>query len=126
MVNHSCCPNSVRVFGCIPTLNGVTDEVMIVHANTNIPKGTEIVWSYIPPTTPYAVRREELLLKYGFTCSCMRCIKEKDGLSLVKAKFINEFSDQSAAAIAISHIETTREVPVELQRYLRVGYASVR
>lgn len=92
MINHSCSPNAVRVFGHIP-ISGTNDpgrsdfsdkiqgdEVMIVHANKSIAKGTEITWSYIPPAIPITERRDALLSKYGFTCNCLRCMQEEKAL----------------------------------------------
>ena len=93
MINHSCSPNAVRVFGHIPSSDSCDPsksefcdqiqgkEVMIVHANKAISKGTEITWSYIPPAIPLIERREALLSKYGFTCNCLRCIQEEKALT---------------------------------------------
>jgi hypothetical protein len=134
VINHSCCPNAVRVFGKYSQ-----EEVMIVHANANIPKGTEIKWSYLPPTAPLGVRRGILLSKYGFTCHCPRCAKEDEAIS--KAGFQGlcaradkgwssrdaNLRDQGETAISlISSIErifSTEKVPIESQRFLRVSYA---
>ena len=95
MINHSCNPNAVRIFGTIPTMNSIANqeaadilttttvrgqEVMIVHANTFMKKGTEITWSYLPATTPYHARREMLQSKYGFTCQCVRCTCEEKAM----------------------------------------------
>ncbi|KAL3812037.1 hypothetical protein ACHAXA_008943 [Cyclostephanos tholiformis] len=144
MINHSCCPNAVRVFGSIPTQNGIKSkkEVMIAHANANIPNGTEITWSYISPATPFAVRREMLLSKYGFTCHCPRCAMEDEAIS--KAEFQGLFAladrrwstrdsnlcDQRETAISlvssIERIFSTNQIPIESQRYLRVSYGLVR
>lgn len=92
MINHSCSPNAVRVFGHVPSSDSCgpsksTDlcdriqgnEVMIVHANKAISKGSEISWSYIPPAIPL-IERREALSKYGFTCNCLRCIQEEKAL----------------------------------------------
>jgi len=92
MINHSCSPNAVRVFGripngssCHPSGSEMCDqiqgkEVMLVHANKAIAKGTEITWSYIPPSNPLNERREALS-KYGFTCNCLRCVQEEKALT---------------------------------------------
>jgi len=92
MINHSCSPNAVRVFGripnsssCHPSGSEICDkiqgkEVMLVHANKAIAKGTEITWSYIPPSNPLNERREALS-KYGFTCNCLRCVQEEKALT---------------------------------------------
>lgn len=90
MINHSCSPNAVKVFGripssCLPNGTGFSEEiqgreVMIVHANMAIAKGTEIMWSYIPPSNPCNERREALLSKFGFKCNCSRCVQEEEAL----------------------------------------------
>ena len=86
MINHSCSPNAVRVFGRIPKSGSdfsdkiQGNEVMIVHANKSIAKGTEITWSYIPPAIPLTERREALSSRYGFTCNCLRCVQEEKAL----------------------------------------------
>jgi hypothetical protein len=159
MINHSCCPNSVKVFGRIPnittSLNGdnnssnatSTDrEVMIVHANTNIPKGTEITWSYLPPSTPYSIRHEALMTKYGFTCQCHRCIKEEmvytnqpkfsTMLSTLTQKIATQSPEDTKAiesvvlnleAYFVTPSTTTSTspsiIPNETQRFLRAGYS---
>ena len=91
MINHSCSPNAVKVFGripssCLPNGTGYNEEiqgreVMIVHANMSITKGTEIMWSYIPPSNPLNERREALLSKFGFKCNCSRCVQEEEALN---------------------------------------------
>ncbi|KAL7452754.1 hypothetical protein ACHAWC_004475 [Mediolabrus comicus] len=91
MINHSCSPNAVKVFGripssCLPNGTGLNEdiqgrEVMIVHANMAIAKGTEIMWSYIPPSNPLNERREALLSKFGFKCNCSRCVQEEEALN---------------------------------------------
>ncbi|KAL7529502.1 hypothetical protein ACHAXR_003000 [Thalassiosira sp. AJA248-18] len=152
-INHSCSPNAVRVFGRMPSPNGKTSssdidaiqgrEVMIVHANANIPKGTEITWSYLPPSTPFAARREMLQSNYGFTCRCMRCIKEEVALDLAECKELWTLSDAYWSLRDAKHHEqgeatmmhlvpslesafaSTEQLSNELQRYLRVGYASL-
>jgi hypothetical protein len=142
MINHSCCPNAVRVFGCIPALNGKTSEreVMIVHASANIPKGTEITWSYLSPATPFAVRRGMLSSKYGFTCQCTRCAKEEEALSIAELQGLFALADEGWSSrdtnrcdqgeeklvSSIERIFSTKQVPIESQRYLRVGFALVR
>lgn len=69
MINHSCSPNAVRIFAA--------GNIMVVHASMNVPQGTEIVWSYLPPTNPYPIRQERLSLQYGFCCRCHRCLGEQ-------------------------------------------------
>ena len=141
MINHSCCPNAVRVFGRLPSQNRKS-EVMIVHANAHIPKGKEITWSYLPPATPLAVRRGMLLSKYGFTCRCTRCAMEEEALSISEFQGLYALADRGwssrdlsqrdegeATITLVSSLErffSTKQIPIEAQRYLRVGYALVR
>jgi len=118
-------------------------EVMIVHANSNIPKGTEITWSYLPPCTPLAERRQNLLSKYGFTCQCMRCVKEEMALNVAEFKELRTLADscwsscdenqrnQWSATMKdlIPSIEkafaSTKEISNESQRYIRIGYSAL-
>ncbi|CAB9528449.1 Protein msta, isoform [Seminavis robusta] len=73
MINHSCTPNAVRVF--------VDGDWMVVHASSNIPKGKEIGWSYLPPILSYPSRKKQLEERHGFVCHCARCINEKEACS---------------------------------------------
>ena len=159
MINHSCCPNSVKVFSRMAaaasttSLNGdnnsssnatsIDTEVMIVHANTNISKGTEITWSYLPPSTPYGVRQEGLITKYGFTCQCHRCIKEEmvhtnhprfsNMLSTLTQIATQSPGDTEATESVILNLEayfvapptttSTPPIPTETQRFIRAGYS---
>eukprot|EP00980_Cylindrotheca_fusiformis_P010863 scaffold2462_cov127-Cylindrotheca_fusiformis.AAC.20 len=67
MLNHSCSPNAVRSYA-----NGI----MIVHSASPISAGSEVSWSYIPPTQVFAERRRALKRKHGFVCKCDRCTLE--------------------------------------------------
>ena len=144
MINHSCCPNVVRVFGRLPAQNrnSAEREVMIVHANAHIPKGKEITWSYLPPATPLSVRRGMLLSKYGFTCRCTRCAMEEEALSISEfqglfaladrgwsSRDLSQRDQEEATITLVSSLErffSTKQIPFESQRYLRVGFALVR
>ncbi|KAL7551899.1 hypothetical protein ACHAWF_015105 [Thalassiosira exigua] len=142
IINHSCTPNAVKVFGRIPPSNSQQlsdldeiqgNEVMIVHANTNIAKGAEITWSYLPPTTPFAFRRAMLRSKYGFTCRCSRCIKEEAALNnsqelweLTERSWSMRDSTEHDHAGAIADLEkafASEGLSNEEIRYLRVGLA---
>jgi len=152
MINHSCSPNAVRVFGYIPSppRDGKTAatseidniqgrEVMIVHANASIPKGTEIRWSYLPPSTPFLLRRDMLRGKYGFTCQCGRCTKEEEALSVTpelkelcaladhywSLRNAGQQSQGDSLVQSIENIFASKRLSNELQRYLRVGYSSL-
>lgn len=127
VINHSCCPNAVRVFGRYSQ-----EEVMIVHANANIPKGTEITWSYLSPATPFGVRRGILLSRYGFICHCHRCAREDEVISKPEFFPLCAHADKSwssrdanlhALISSIERIFSAEKVPTESQRYLRVSYA---
>ena len=141
MINHSCIPNAVRVFGCVKSDRG--NEVMIVHACSNIPKGTEITWSYVPSTTPHAPRREHLQSNYGFECKCERCIMEEQVMNMTEHKELwaiaddywsmnhnNNGGETTTMATLVPSIEnifsSTKQLSNEAQRYLRVGYSTVR
>jgi hypothetical protein len=153
MINHSCYPNAVRIFGTLPTsyseattLAGLMGrEVMIVHASTTIKKGVEITWSYIPPTTPFNSRHELLRTKYGFSCQCVRCTNEQPAIASGSADLsevlqqADDWSVSRAAKRTEHHAEDNtrlREIVQQLehsftsingetQRQLRVGYASI-
>ena len=130
MINHSCCPNAIRVFGTVPKSEigtAVIDEectgndVMIVHASTKIPNGEEIVWSYIPPCAPVEQRRHQLK-KYGFVCQCNRCVKEMEVEKLIPTL---EALDQRALIGGIELALSKSGMPNECQRLLRVGYSTM-
>jgi len=132
MINHSCSPNAVRVFA---------GEIMVVHACDVIPKGSEIVWSYIVPSQPYPVRSHEIFSKYGFRCRCDRCTQEKSAYEQVptlqdQLAQVDRFNGQSTSPIPTpstlkelkrlkDHIEnllTTEKLSNQMKRFLRVGY----
>ena len=159
MVNHSCCPNAVRIFGSLPrsmmnkkchylkSQGGQRQECMIVHANTALSKGTEIRWSYLPPTTPFNARRESLKAKYGFDCQCTRCTTEQKVSSSVpsdewlqlskqldhcwesRRMNLQQNSEQNAISTMIESLEqwftTCNVISSEVHRFMRVGYASI-
>ncbi|KAL7521504.1 hypothetical protein ACHAWX_006184 [Stephanocyclus meneghinianus] len=159
MVNHSCCPNAVRIFGSLPSSmpntkchylksqGGQRHECMIVHANTALSKGTEIRWSYLPPTTPFNSRRQSLQAKYEFDCQCTRCTNEQKVTSYVSSdewillsKQLDHWwesrrtnsqqnSQQNSASTMIESLEqwftTGKLICSEVQRFMRVGYASI-
>jgi hypothetical protein len=140
MLNHSCVPNAIRVF---------SGDVMVAHANTNIVKGQEIVWSYLPPTQPYPVRSDTLQNRYGFECACERCVLEKSAwnnkdTSGANAELLQESYEfvaplnqsnldislpnqgHDALTCAVQKLQddvlSNKSFSNELKRYLRVGY----
>jgi hypothetical protein len=62
-MNHSCIPNAYRTaFG----------DVMVIRANTDLKKGTEITQSYMGGT-PYDLRASGLKNSWGVECTCVMC-----------------------------------------------------
>uniref|UniRef100_A0A5B7AL27 Putative histone-lysine N-methyltransferase ASHR1 isoform X1 n=1 Tax=Davidia involucrata TaxID=16924 RepID=A0A5B7AL27_DAVIN len=66
IINHSCLPNSVLVF---------EGKLAVVRAVQHIPKGTEVLISYIETAGSTMTRQKTLKEQYFFTCTCPRCIK---------------------------------------------------
>ena len=64
--NHSCAPNVL--ISC-----GDTHEVAFVSSEAPIAAGAELCISYLDVEQSYETRRELLLTKYGFECTCPRC-----------------------------------------------------
>ena len=136
MINHSCSPNAVRIFGTIPASVKTSEwserEVMIVHACAAMKKGTEITWSYLPPTTDYKNRHEMLKTRYGFSCECTRCTSEEkaiDGVELFqKLSSAITHEDNNILPDTIHSLEqtiTSKSIPSQVQRYLRISYAPI-
>jgi len=123
MANHSCQPNTVRVY---------VGDLMVIHTNRDIAPGEEITTSYVPPTFCYPHRQESMMRSHGFTCSSQR--------SQLEADFWNNTADEQMKKIAElqEHLSTADNVldtvqqledtilplikPSELQRYLRLGF----
>ncbi|KAK2388888.1 histone-lysine N-methyltransferase ASHR2 [Trifolium repens] len=66
VINHSCLPNSVLVF---------EGRVASVRALQHVPKGTEVLISYIETAGSTVTRQKALNEQYLFTCVCPRCSK---------------------------------------------------
>lgn len=66
IINHSCLPNSVLVF---------EGREAVVRAVQHIPKGTEVLISYIETAGSTMTRQKALKDQYFFSCTCPRCIK---------------------------------------------------
>ncbi|CAI0605802.1 unnamed protein product [Linum tenue] len=66
IINHSCLPNAVLVF---------EGSLAVVRAVEHIPKGGEVLISYIETAGSTATRQKALKEQYFFTCACLRCIK---------------------------------------------------
>ncbi|KAL2064031.1 hypothetical protein VTL71DRAFT_4525 [Oculimacula yallundae] len=66
-INHSCLPNLTRAF---------IGDMMIIHANSDIPPNTELTHQYLAPETSYLTRRKKFPLHWDFTCDCLLCSTE--------------------------------------------------
>ncbi|PWA47292.1 SET domain group 37 [Artemisia annua] len=66
IINHSCSPNAVLVF---------EGRIATVRAVQHIPKGSEVLISYIETAGSTMTRQKALREQYFFPCSCTRCIK---------------------------------------------------
>ncbi|KAI3821259.1 hypothetical protein L1987_08823 [Smallanthus sonchifolius] len=66
IINHSCYPNSVLLF---------EGRRATVRAIQQIPKGSEVLISYIETAGSTMTRQKALKEQYFFTCSCPRCMK---------------------------------------------------
>ncbi|PIN12988.1 putative histone tail methylase containing SET domain [Handroanthus impetiginosus] len=65
IINHSCLPNSVLVF---------EERLAVVRAMQHIPKGTEVLISYIEIAGSTPTRQKALKEQYFFTCTCSHCM----------------------------------------------------
>ncbi|KAK2659624.1 hypothetical protein Ddye_006157 [Dipteronia dyeriana] len=66
IINHSCLPNAVLVF---------EGRFAVARAVQHIPKGGEVLISYIETAGSTMTRLKALKQQYLFTCTCPRCIK---------------------------------------------------
>ncbi|XP_028757586.1 histone-lysine N-methyltransferase ASHR1 isoform X2 [Neltuma alba] len=66
IINHSCLPNSVLVF---------EGRSAVVRAVQHIPKGSEVLISYIETAGSTMTRQKALKEQYLFTCTCPRCAR---------------------------------------------------
>ncbi|XP_075509386.1 LOW QUALITY PROTEIN: histone-lysine N-methyltransferase ASHR1 [Primulina tabacum] len=66
IINHSCLPNSVLVF---------EGRLAVVRAVQHIPKGTEVLISYVETAGSTVTRQKALKEQYFFSCTCSRCVK---------------------------------------------------
>ncbi|KAK6114806.1 hypothetical protein DH2020_007075 [Rehmannia glutinosa] len=76
IINHGCLPNSVLVF---------ERRLAVVRAMQHIPKGTEVLISYIEIAGSTITRQKALKEQYFFSCACSRCIK----LKVIDARIAN-------------------------------------
>ncbi len=87
-INHSCIPNSERIF---------LNEYMINQTTRDIQKDEELFIRYCP-NLAYPIR-QKCLVKFGFSCNCMHCsfgentqalFKLTNTINLILRKFHNE------------------------------------
>jgi hypothetical protein len=140
MLNHSCTPNAVRSYA-----NGT----MIVHATKTIPAGSEVVWSYIPPTQVFAERRRALKRRHEFLCKCERCLLEakelrtdilpsnlksalEDGTKynegLMDVARCDDVSKRQLCTAFVNLEETvfsSKSLSNDAKRHLRIGYTNL-
>lgn len=140
ILNHSCSANAVRSYA---------GEIMVVHASKTILAGSEIVWSYIPPTTEFTKRRRTLKNRHGFVCVCERCSLEskevrKDILPLTLKNAIDHGSKWNTSLLDVANSDdlSKRELSLafmaldrivfgstslsnEVKTYIRVGFTSL-
>ncbi|WOH00595.1 hypothetical protein DCAR_0519963 [Daucus carota subsp. sativus] len=64
IINHSCLPNSVLVF---------EGKMAVVRAVQPVPRGSEVLISYIETAGSTITRQKTLKEQYYFTCTCPRC-----------------------------------------------------
>ena len=112
MLNHSCCPNVVRVY---------KSRILIAHASQSIKVGEELVWSYVPPTTPYQQRLQRFTnsQSFHFQCRCSRCQIESTILDSFNNKDDDPI-DQLQLILEASNISTTNTDDDDQQRILTI------
>ncbi|ETW06257.1 hypothetical protein H310_02551 [Aphanomyces invadans] len=77
MLNHSCDPSCALAY---------TDDTaqITVFALRPLGPGDELTISYLDATAPFKTRQDELHTRYGFTCTCRRCISHPTDASKKK------------------------------------------
>ena len=110
MLNHSCVPNALRVFAA--------GKWMSVHASSNIAKGSEIVWSYLPPILPYPQRKQQLQERHGFVCHCVRCDKEREAASSSDIFLVPQTLRAFQKAGSLSSLHTSPESRLQFTKDL--------
>jgi len=141
MINHSYIPNAVRVF---------VGDAMIVHTNTKISKGDEIVWSYTALNQKVETRQQALLDNFQFQCNCERTKQEKEATEILHealgAKFFSNFDSYNVTNLtqgitSDAHVHRTlkrlrafsdkldrtissKSISNEAVRYFKAGYLS--
>jgi len=75
--NHSCIPNATRL--PINTIEDFERNYEGLIATVDISKGQEITWNFLEDMLPrqFKSRQKELKMKFGFVCTCEKCLKDK-------------------------------------------------
>lgn len=99
-INYSCFSNVSRAF---------IGDMMLVHAQRDMPAGTELVWWYnIPRGRDYEETQSVLSQNWGFKCSCVICLD----LKITPAKLLRRrevlLGDLYAAAEAPGGIDVAK------------------
>jgi hypothetical protein len=101
LFNHSCDPN-VRYTSCSWEA-GMNAPRIIFTAGRDIACGAEACCAYLDPDELCESRRNELLVTYGFVCTCHKCEAEVGGDSLAAAgHYPNGFAARARAAFFAS------------------------
>jgi hypothetical protein len=105
-MNHSCKGNCARYF---------IGDLMVIRALRNIPNGTELTMSYVPPNDSYADRTRKMA-KHNFVCDCDLCVVDRSEpvlsvqtRALAMKKFENEIRDKLRTN-SISDVQAIQEI----------------
>ncbi|KAH6721120.1 TPR domain-containing protein [Leptodontidium sp. MPI-SDFR-AT-0119] len=91
-INHSCLPNLTRAF---------IGDMMLIHANSDIPPNTELTQQYLAPEAHFLTRRKELPLHWDFACDCPLCStegKSPDEMHQQRRDLVTKIKDQALKA----------------------------
>lgn len=84
--NHSCLSNcNVNFIG----------DVIVIHANKDIPAGEEVTIKYFPPDWTLGQRIERAEGSYGFRCDCYLCkLDAGDPMKKTREEFLEKIEEQ--------------------------------
>ncbi|KAG4430492.1 hypothetical protein IFR05_014016, partial [Cadophora sp. M221] len=91
-VNHSCLPNLTRAF---------IGDMMLIHANSDIPPNTELTQQYLAPEAHFLTRRKEFPLHWDFSCDCPLCsteAKSPDEMHQQRRDLVTKIKNQALKA----------------------------
>lgn len=96
--NHSCLPNTLRIF---------FSDVMFIYARRDINESEELTVNYTGNEVEYQQRKEILNEIYGFECCCELCKYDKQDVS--RSIEMNEIVIKN---LNIYNLEITRLIPI--------------